>query len=243
MPASSFSPQKIMYRNSFILASAVLSGLLSFQPGCAQDSNLTKDSGKIGIPAADNPALLDSSKATKTAPDKFKVKVETTKGAFIIEVNRSWSPNGADRFYNLVDIGYFKDIAIFRAIKGFMFQFGIHGNPKVSSVWSESNIKDDKSVPGVSNQEGYLTFAKSGRPNSRSTQLFISLGDNQGLDSQGFTPIGKVVEGMDIVKKIETKYGENSREVQPEFQDKGNAFISKRYPDIDYIKSVTLVNE
>jgi peptidyl-prolyl cis-trans isomerase A (cyclophilin A) len=232
-----------MRQHRFAIPYAVLCGLLTVHFGCAQESSLTKDSGKVVIPEIDNPALLDPTLATKTAPDKFKVKVETTKGDMIIEVDRSWSPNGADRFYNLVDIGYFKEIAFFRAIDGFMVQFGIHGNPKVNKVWRDSNIKDDPNVTGVSNQDGYLTFARTGAPDSRSTQFFLNLGNNKGLDRQGFTPLGKIVEGMDVLKKIETKYGENSNEVQPRFQSEGNSFIAKKYPDIDYIKSMSLVKE
>jgi peptidyl-prolyl cis-trans isomerase A (cyclophilin A) len=180
--------------------------------------------------------------AKEQAPEKFRVKFETTKGDFVVEVNRAWSPNGADRFYNLAKIGYFKDIAVFRAIKGFMFQFGIHGDPEVSKVWSEAKIKDDPNA-GQTNDFGTITFAKTGQPNSRSVQFFINLGVNSRLDASGFTPFGKVVEGADVLKQINTEYGENSPEVQGRFQAEGNAFIQKKYPNIDMIKSVTLVEE
>lgn len=180
--------------------------------------------------------------AKEQAPEKFRVKFETTKGDFVVEVNRAWSPNGADRFYNLAKVGYFKDIAIFRAIKGFMFQFGIHGDPEVSKVWSEAKIKDDPNA-GQTNDFGTITFAKTGQPNSRSVQFFINLGANGRLDASGFTPFGKVVEGADVLKQINTEYGENSPEVQGRFQAEGNAFIQKKYPNIDMIKSVTLVEE
>jgi peptidyl-prolyl cis-trans isomerase A (cyclophilin A) len=232
-----------MHQNWSILFKAVACALVTCHLGFGQDPGTADTSAKVLDAGAENPALFDPKLANKTAPDKFRVKIETTKGVMIVEVDRSWSPNGADRFYNLVDIGYFKDIAIFRAIKGFMFQFGIHGNPNVSKVWKESNIKDDPRVPSVSNQVGYLTFAKAGFPDSRSTQFFVNLGNNKMLDPQGFTPIGKIVEGTEILTKIETKYDENSREVQGRFQSEGNAFISKKYPDIDYVKSITLINE
>jgi peptidyl-prolyl cis-trans isomerase A (cyclophilin A) len=232
-----------MRQNWFAVPFSVVCGLVTFHFGCAQESNLTKDPAKISVADTENPALTNPKMANKTAPSKFKVKIETTKGAMILEVDRSWSPNGADRFFNLVEIGYFKDIAIFRGIEGFMFQFGIHGNPSVSKVWKEALIKDDPKVAGVSNQMGYLTFAKANDPNTRSTQFFINLGDNKNLDSMGFTPIGRVMEGNDILTKIETKYGENPREVQPRFQSEGNAYISKKFPDLDYIKSITLIKE
>ena len=207
----------------------------------SQDNNtaLTQASG-----ATPHPALKDSSLATETAPDKFKVKFSTTKGDYTVEVNRAWSPNGADRFYNLVKIGYFQDVAIFRAIKGFMYQFGIHGDPAISAVWGEANITDDPNA-GISNAPGTICFAKTGAPNSRSTQMFVNLGNNAALDGQGFTPFGTVVEGMDVVRKINTEYGENPRNenIQGDFKRKGNAYIMKRYPNIDLIKSVTLIGD
>jgi len=188
--------------------------------------------------------LLNPSLAAKTAPKTFKVKFETTKGDFVIDVNREWSPKGADRFYSMVEAKFFKDIAIFRAIDGFMFQFGIHGDPKISKAWKRATIDDDESVDGVSNVAGYISFATSGK-DSRTTQMFVNLGDNGRLDGMGFTPFGKVVEGMEVVKKVETKYGENNRRenIQGNFQSKGNEYIKEKFPDIDYIKSVTVIEE
>ena len=196
----------------------------------------------FAIAQDDENPVMNPDKANEKAPAQFTVEVETTKGNFTIEVNRDWSPKGADRFYNLVKIGYFKDIAIFRAIKGFMFQFGIHGDPKVSAKWRRATIDDDEGKDGISNQEGYISYASAG-PNTRTTQMFVNLGDNARLDSMGFTPFGKVTKGLDVVKKINTEYGENTREVQPRFQAQGNKFIKERYPNIDYIKSVKLVEK
>ena len=188
-----------------------------------------------------HPAMLDPSKATETAPASFEVKFATTKGDFIVEAKREWSPHGVDRFYNLVKIGYFQDIVIFRAIPGFMWQFGIHGDPAVNAKWGESKITDDPVKAGVSNQSGFLTFAKTGQPNSRSVQFFVNLGDNHSLDPQGFTPFARVTKGLDVIKKINTEYGENRPEVQGNFQAKGNAYILGTYPNLDKIKSITLV--
>lgn len=183
--------------------------------------------------------LMDPSKAKDKAPDEFKVNVETTEGDFVLQVTREWSPNGADRFYNLVNIGYYSDIAIFRAVNGFMFQFGIHGNPKVSAVWRKASIKDDKGKDGVSNKAGYITFASGGQ-DTRTTQLFVNLGDNGRLDSMGFTPFGKVIKGMDVVKKINTEYGD-TRKYSSRFQSGGNKYIKKKFPNLDYIKSMKII--
>ncbi len=213
--------------------------------GCASGQGQVGATATLQAAAgvAQNAALQNPSLANKQAPEEFKVKFETTKGDFIVKVTRAWSPNGADRFYNLVDIGYFKDIVIFRAIDGFMFQFGIHGDPNVSAKWREANIKDDP-FANVSNKPGYLSFAKSGLPNSRSTQIFINLGDNgRSLDGQGFTPFGQVVEGQKNVLSVNTEYGENASDVQGKFQSQGNSYILKKYPNLDIIKSVTFVTD
>ena len=184
----------------------------------------------------------DPSKLTATAPDTFKVQFDTTKGKFTVEVTRSLSPNGADRFYNLVRSGYFTDIAFFRVIPGFMCQFGIHGDPAVSAKWRDANIADDP-VKG-SNTRGTITFATAG-PGTRTTQLFINFGDNVGLDGQGFSPFGKVIEGMDVVDKINSEYGEGAPggngPNQGRVQMEGNAYLKKDFPNLDYIKSATIV--
>lgn len=194
---------------------------------------------KDAAPAGD---YKDPASLTATAPDSFKVKVDTTKGAFTIQVQRSLSPNGADRFFNLVKSGYFKDIAFFRVIPGFMGQFGIHGDPAVAAKWRDAKIQDDK-VKG-SNIKGAVTFAMAG-PNTRTTQFFINLVDNANLDGMGFSPFGKVVDGMDTVEKINGEYGEGAPRGrgpdQGRIQAEGNAYLKKDFPNLDYIKSATIV--
>ena len=187
--------------------------------------------------------LADPSKLTEKAPDSFQVKFSTTKGDFTLQLSRPLSPNGVDRFYNLVQAGYFKDIAFFRVIPGFMGQFGIHGDPVIATAWRGANIQDDP-VKG-SNVRGSICFAKSGAPNSRSTQFFISLADNSRLDGDGFSPFGKVVEGMDIVDKLNGEYGEGAPggrgPNQMKVQSEGNAYLKKDFPKLDYIKSATIL--
>ncbi len=194
-------------------------------------------------PAAPSAALLDPAKLTETAPATFKVKFETTKGSFTIECTRDFAPIGVDRFYNLVKAGYFKDIAFFRAISGFMAQFGIHGDPTVSAAWRPAKIQDDPTGK-ASNTEGMLTFAMAG-PHTRTTQFFINYGNNTNLDSMGFPPIGKVVEGMAVVKQLNTEYGEGApRGAGPDqgrVQQEGNAYLKKEFPNLDYIKSATIL--
>lgn len=188
-------------------------------------------------PGAGNPALLDPSLAREKSPEKFKVKVTTTKGDFVIEITRSWSPNGADRFYNLAKIGFFNDVAIFRVVRGFVAQFGLNGDPQVSAKWRSANIPDDPVQE--SNGRGFVTFAKSGLPNSRSTQLFINLVDNPNLDGMGFSPIGRVVQGMEIVDSIYSGYGESPN--QGSIQMQGNRYLRQSFPNLDYIKSAAMM--
>jgi len=188
------------------------------------------------------PALLEPEKATEKAPAKYKVKFVTTQGDIVFEVTRAWAPNGADRFYNLVKIGYFEDVAFFRVINDFMAQFGIHGAPAVNAKWREARIEDDPVKE--SNKRGYLTFATSG-PNSRTVQMFINFKDNSRLDGSGFSPIGKVVEGMDVVDKLYKGYGEGAPRGegpdQGRLQMQGNTYLQEQFPKLDYIKSASVL--
>jgi len=192
-----------------------------------------------GVPDFHNPA--DPGFAQQ-APDSFRARFSTTQGDFVILVHRAWAPHGVDRFYNLVRSGFYDGLRFFRVIPGFMCQFGIHGDPKVSAAWREAQIPDD-TVKG-SNKRGAITFAKAG-PNTSTAQLFISFGDNSRLDSMGFSPFGKVTEGMDVVDKINGEYGEGAPSGrgpdQGRIQKEGNAYLKKDFPNLDYIKSATVV--
>ena len=191
-----------------------------------------------------NPALLDPSLATGTAPDIFKVKMETTAGDFIIEVHRDWAPRGADRFYNLVKIGYFDDTAFYRVIKGFMAQVGMNGNPKVTQAWSAARFQDDPVKK--SNTKGMVTFAMGAQPNTRSSQIFINLANNSYLDKpSNFAPFGKVVEGFDTVEDLYDGYGEGAPRGEGPPQGRihrdGNVYLKGEFPKLDYIVHAGIV--
>ncbi|HXT10942.1 MAG TPA: peptidylprolyl isomerase [Candidatus Angelobacter sp.] len=219
------------------VSALLLSALVSVAEG--QKTEPKTDDQK---PAAASADLLHPEKLNEKAPATFKVRFDTTKGAFTVEVTRDLAPHGADRFYNLVKAGFFKDIAFFRVIPGFMCQFGIHGDPAVSAAWREANIPDDPVK--ASNTRGAITFATAG-PNTRTTQLFINFGNNAQLDHMGFAPFGKVVEGMDVVDKINGEYGEGAPRgrgpAQGQIQAEGNSYLKKDFPNLDYIKSATLL--
>ena len=191
----------------------------------------------------DMETLKNPANATEKAPETFKVKFNTTKGDFTLEINRSWSPLGADRFYNLVKAGFFTDLAFFRVIEGFMVQFGIHGDPAVASAWRGARIKDDPVKQ--SNTKGYVSYAMAG-PDTRTTQMFINFGDNDRLDGMGFSPFGKVTDGMSVVESIYSGYGEGAPSGmgpdQGRVQMQGNAYLKAEFPRMDYIKSAQLLN-
>jgi peptidyl-prolyl cis-trans isomerase A (cyclophilin A) len=193
----------------------------------------------VGVSAQQ--ALRDPGKLTEKAPDVYKVNVETSKGLFVIEVNRAWAPNGADRFYNLVKNGYYNDTRFFRVLDNFMAQIGIHGDPQVSAAWRNARIPDDPVKE--SNKRGYVTFATAG-PNTRTTQFFVNFKDNSGLDKQGFAPFGRVSSGMDVVDKLYNGYGEGAPSgkgpAQARTQTEGNAYLTKEFPRLDFIKSATI---
>jgi peptidyl-prolyl cis-trans isomerase A (cyclophilin A) len=203
----------------------------------------------VAAPVAPTPTpskekLMNPSALTEKAPDAFRVKFETSKGDFTVEVTRSWAPNGADRFYNLVKNGYYDGVRFFRVLRGprpFMAQFGIHGDPAVSAVWRGATIPDDPAKE--SNTRGAVTFATAG-PNTRTTQLFINYGDNSFLDGQGFSPFGKVVEGMDVVDKLHAEYGEGAPRGngpdQGKLQSEGEEYLKKSFPNLDVIKKASL---
>ncbi|MGD1210880.1 MAG: peptidylprolyl isomerase [Candidatus Acidiferrales bacterium] len=184
-----------------------------------------------------DPALLQPATLKAKAPDVFQVKFATTKGDFVVQVTRAWAPLGADRFYNLVQHGFYNDACFFRIVPNFVVQFGLSGDPAVNKVWQNANIKDDPVTQ--SNRPGYLVFATAG-PNTRTTQLFINLGNNAGLDGQGFAPFGVVTSGMDVVQKLYSGYGE--RPDQHAITTQGKAYIEKNFPNIDSIKTATVIS-
>jgi len=195
----------------------------------------------VSVAGAQTPAkpnLKNPASLKEQAPAVFKANFETSAGNVVIEVHREWAPNGADRFYNLVKNGYFDGVKFFRVVPRFMAQFGIHGDPAVASAWMNARIQDDPVKQ--SNKRGYVTFAKTNAPNSRSTQFFINYGDNAGLDAQGFAPFGRVISGMEVVDKFNAKYGEKTTADQGNIYAGGNAYLDKTYPGLDFIKKATI---
>jgi peptidyl-prolyl cis-trans isomerase A (cyclophilin A) len=197
---------------------------------------------KLSSEQADTAKLANPAALKETAPATFTANFDTSAGPFVITVNRDWAPHGADRFYNLVKNGFFNDVRFFRAISGFMVQFGIHGTPAVAAAWRKAPLPVDKVVQ--SNRRGFITYAMAGSPDTRTTQVFINFRDNTNLDKLGFAPFGQVTSGMENVDKIFTGYGEGAPSGQgPEqgrVQAEGNAYLMKSFPKLDYVKSATI---
>ncbi|MCC6525395.1 MAG: peptidylprolyl isomerase [Polyangiaceae bacterium] len=189
--------------------------------------------------------LLAPDKATLRAPDKFQVRFVTTKGEFVLEAVRAWAPHGVDRFYNLVKLGFYNDVALFRVIKqpdatnDFVVQFGIHGVPAVAEKWERATIPDDPVAQ--SNLAGFASFAATGEPNSRATQIFVNYGPNQGLDRAHFAPFARLVTGMPVLRSLYGGYGEEPTRDQLQARRQGNAFWRARFPLLDFVTSAALV--
>ena len=208
--------------------------------GCclAVASLLTVACNQNDKPAAKPPANTPTAGEPKPMEKTFNVLFETSKGAFTVQVNQDWAPLGAQRFRQLVDEGFFEGCRFFRNVTGFMVQFGINGDPAVAAEWRRRTIADDP--VGQSNTRGRITFATAG-PNSRTTQLFINFGDNSGLDRQGFSPFGEVIEGMEVVDALYADYGESPDQGQIQYE--GNAYLEKSFPKLDYIQKATIVEK
>ncbi|CDF41415.1 Peptidyl-prolyl cis-trans isomerase [Chondrus crispus] len=188
-----------------------------------------------------HPALLNPTAADATAPEDFTVEFDTTVGPMLIDVNRAWSPHGADRFYNLVNIGFFTDIIFYRVIEGFMAQCGLHGDPTITKAWRDAFIPDDPVVE--QNIAGRLSFATSG-PGRRTTQIFINTADNRRLDTMGFSPFG-VVRDIEVAKALHAGYGESTPSGkgprQGNIHREGNAMLRRDFPELDSIKTARIV--
>lgn len=181
----------------------------------------------------------ESREMRQRAPDRYRVRLETSRGAVVIDVHRDWAPNGADRFYNLVRHGFYDGARFFRIRAGVFAQFGINGDPAIASRWRTATIPDDP-WHGVSNQRGTIAYAFRD-PNGRTTQVFINLRDNSADDDkEPFVPFGRIVEGMDVIDSLYSGYGERAGggiragKQDPVFAG-GNAYLLREFPKLDYI--------
>ncbi|HVS84629.1 MAG TPA: peptidylprolyl isomerase [Gaiellaceae bacterium] len=192
-----------------------------------------------GAASGSNPILLHPSKLTATAPALYRAKFTTTKGSFVVTVHRAWAPRGADRFYNLVKNGFYNGNRLFRVYKGFVVQWGISGDPKVSQAWENATIKDDPVKH--SNTPGTVAFAATSAPNSRTTQVFVNLGSNGQLDQYGFAPFGVVTSGGAALNALYSGYGDKPTGDQAQMDAQGEKYFAKAWPKLDKILTARIV--
>jgi peptidyl-prolyl cis-trans isomerase A (cyclophilin A) len=219
-----------MWRTAYLLA-----GVLVLVNGC---NSAAKQSAAQSSPEESSPEqsmATQSPAAQVPGRDSYRVLLETDKGPVVITVDRHLAPRGAQRFYELVKAKYFDGARFYRVVPGFVVQWGAAADPAVTKKW-DVTIADDP-VTG-SNRRGTVTFAATGQPNSRTTHLFINLGDNARLDAMGFAPIGQVSSGMNVVDRIYSGYGEAPDQAQ--IAAKGNAYLVKEFPRLDYIKTARI---
>jgi peptidyl-prolyl cis-trans isomerase A (cyclophilin A) len=176
-------------------------------------------------------------------PPAYKVNFDTSRGTFVVDVHTDWAPYGSARLYELVKNGFYDSDRFFRVVRGFVVQWGINGDPAVMRDWMNNTIPDDPRLQH--NVRGSLVFAKSQMANSRSTQLFINLRDNsQMLDPQRFAPLGMVTSGMDVVDDLYAGYGDMAPSGPgpdaTQIQMEGNAYLTRLFPHLDYIKKATV---
>lgn len=180
--------------------------------------------------------------AKVVVPDVFRVKFETSQGDFTVEATRAWAPHGVDRFHELMRMHYFDQSRFFRVVPGFIAQFGVHRDFNVHGVWREMFIVDDP--PDQKNLRGTLSFAKSG-PDTRATEIFINLADNKSLDDENFVPFAKVIEGMDVVDRFYSGYGDvrpQGKNIDPgRVEGEANEYLTQRFPKLDFIKKATIL--
>lgn len=198
------------------------------------------DSGSAGSPADANP-LLQPADFQETAPDEFRVAFETTEGRFVVEAHREWAPRGVDRFYNLVQAGYYDGVPFHRVLDGFVVDFGIHPDPWVNAAWRQARMPDDPVLQ--SNRRGFVTFSKS-EVDTRTVQIFVNLADNTELDDDGFAPFGTVVEGMETVEALYGEYGDGPPRGEGVYQAmaiaKGDEYFAE-FPELDRIVRAELI--
>jgi peptidyl-prolyl cis-trans isomerase A (cyclophilin A) len=205
----------------------------------ASQGTATKKTTTAARPAYDR-TLLRPALLKQKAPDVYKVKFTTTRGEFTMVVTRAWAPLGADRFYNLVKHHFYDNASVFRVVPGFVAQFGISSYPAVTAAWQKTEIRDDPVTQ--SNKKGYVTFATAG-PNTRTTQVFINLKDNAGLDSRGFAPFGTIdAEGMKVVDMFYDQYGDGAGIDQSQIEKQGKAYLDKSFPKLDTIKMAVITD-
>lgn len=191
-----------------------------------------------------SPKLFSEKWIKEQAPKTFKARFETTQGNFDIVAVRSMSPKGVDRLYQLIKNDFYTDIAIYRVLPNFVVQFGIHGDSIKNTYWNKYKVPDE--IVKQSNDSMTISFARGG-VESRTTQIFINMKNNSRLDDldysgvKGFPVVAKITKGMETVHKFYSDYGTEPATKQGIIYAKGNVYLKKEYPKLDYIKKAYIL--
>jgi peptidyl-prolyl cis-trans isomerase A (cyclophilin A) len=192
-------------------------------------------------PAAQVP---DASVLTRKAPEKFKAVFNTTKGAFIIEAYRNWSPLGVDRLYQLIASGYYSNTLLFRVEPDYVVQFGVAETDRLNRFWDPKKIPDEP--VRQKNTRGTIAFARDLK-DTRCAQLFVNMANNRKLDTtmrngvKGFVPIARVVQGMIIISSFNAAYKKRPVMVQDSLYKYGNRYFERKFPGLDRIISARIL--
>lgn len=214
-----------------------------FTPGLLAGLSSMLWLGACGVAAPlyqPSPAMLEM-----TAPDSFVVEVETSEGRFYVQMTRAWSPAGVDRAYLLMRNDFYRGARFYRVLPGFVAQWGFSGDPVLDSIWREHPLPDEPTV--ASNVRGAVSFARAG-PETRSYTLFVNLADNERLDDQmsggvaGYPPIGRIIDGLEVVDGFYAAYTEDPP-MQDSISQLGNDYLRRRYPQLDSIVGTQVIVE
>jgi cyclophilin family peptidyl-prolyl cis-trans isomerase len=222
-----------MTRRLAVTIMALLSAAVCW-PGCTGSRQSEEKAGE-GVRPEQQPMAEEAARAPEAEAKTYKVKLDTSEGPIVIEIHPDWAPIGAARFRQLVEDDYYDGARFFRVVPNFVIQFGIARDPKLTAKW-DKQIDDDPVKQ--TNRVGSVSFATAG-PNTRTAQVFINLRSNQSLDSQGFAPFGMIVEGMDIVQRLYSGYGEQPD--QEMITKRGNSYLQQNFPNLDYIKDAEII--
>jgi len=193
----------------------------------------------ISFAQAPDPAVLKLK-----SPETFKALFKTTKGDFVIEAYRKWSPYGVDRLYQLIKTGFFTNALLFRVEPDYVVQFGVSANYAANRFWDPLKLIDEPAI--LKNTKGTISFARGGR-NNRATQIFINMVNNPKLDTtvrggvKGYTPIARVIKGMEKIALLNHRYGKKPAAIQDSLYKYGNSYFDRQFPGLDKILSATIV--
>jgi cyclophilin family peptidyl-prolyl cis-trans isomerase len=234
-PMQRRSTRRVLVTVAILLVAALLAGGAS--AGAQQ-----------GASSHSKPLLLDPSNAEwkRPSPPVWYARFETSKGDFVVRCERAHAPNGSDRFYNLIRLGYYDDVRFHRVIPNYIVQWGLNGDPAVNAAWLHAQFEDDAKYG--SNVRGTFAFARDTAPGTSNTQIYVNLRDNTRNDSNPFAVFGQVISGMEVLDSLYSGYGERSgsgvrQRRQGKIVSGGNAYLDSEFPRLDHLIHAEIIEK